>query len=149
MVPRLDHQLQAVESTTERSFLGQFPAPMRSHITNILIDVVHASADSSEVVIGAVAPAVFVHVHQAPRWRDAATMPKSSRLHCLLVERPYEAVRFVTWVLAWNALSRAENDAQQACLQRLGYAGPIKKRLHASELIDQITRGHPHNPADR
>ncbi len=140
-----------------RSFLAHVPEGLRSQITNVLLARVRAGMHSPEAVVD---DALRRLRERIGGW--GREDPQVREMLGLLIRHRADALDFASWCLAWEQLPAAEKERQKAArgeehrrawldqqpatakqcdyLRSLGYAGEIRSKAHASELIDQLKR---------
>ncbi len=158
--------MPTADATTQASkvFLDRFEQPVKSTIANLFLRPVRAGAAHYP---RAVLAEVLRELHErraraaAGGWRE--TLELTEMIYATIAAHEKEAIAFGAWALEWEALPPEERerrkrqrgdqyrtaymDRQPATerqveyLRRMGYAGPIDSKAHASSLIDIYTRG--------
>lgn len=146
------------------AFRERFPQSQRSWITNTLLYVIRAGADTPFRVLAAVHETLTETIARARRWNHLSdTTQRTQYALNTLLEHHDEAYAFAEWCLAWERLTPAEKareravksephirtymeqqpatDKQIAYIRALGFAGEVTSKAHASELIDRLRRG--------
>ena len=153
-----------VTTAVSKAFLDRFDQPVKSTISNLFLRPVRAGAAHFP---RAVLAEVLRELHgrraraAAGGWRETLTL--TDTILATITAHEQEAIAFGAWALEWEALPREERERQKrqkgeqyrtahmGCqpptekqvgyLRRLGYAGPIDSKAHASSLVDIYVRG--------
>ena len=151
-------------TAASRAFLDRFDQPVKSTISNLFLRPVRSGAAHFP---RAVLAEVLRELHErraravAGGWRK--TLELTEMIYATIAAHEKEAIALGAWALEWEALPPEERahrkrqrddehrlaymraqpptDKQIACLRRMGHAGPIDSRAHASGLIDVYVRG--------
>lgn len=148
---------QLERSDAHSKFLEHFPERRRALIANIFLRAVRAGEADPTAIVAAVKKNVFDRL----RWHG--DIDKLQHILTVLDGQPEEAEDYARWCLAWEALpietrnvekgrrselyqreymaQQAPTEKQLLFLRKHNWDQPVKSRLHASELIEQIKRG--------
>lgn len=152
-----------LKNNAKDSFLQLFPDNMKSHITNTFLQVIRAGAKSLDVVKSDVITKALDRCETAQQYNDEKNIEKFRLLLQVLEKYPEETEGFILHCLAWESLphevkevnkkqkadsyrqrwlsTQPATEKQIAYLRKLGWAGGINSKQHASELISRLTGG--------
>jgi hypothetical protein len=148
---------------SSRPFLGRLQPDRRGPTVNLFLFKIRQGLTDPVAIVRAVREEVMCRVDHAQRWQHHDMHANLLQLLRLLKAHPDEASTLAEWGIEWEhtppgqkaqlkafrsethrrawQAGQPPTTRQLAYLGRLGHAGPIESRRHASELTDQSLQG--------